>query len=202
MIEKNKLTYTKIQNLYKEKEYIFFDKGQYNLNLFAIRSNNIVADSFDDVFGIAYKDMNFMPQIFTCNCTTDPGKYYLKNLMDSGGAAIVVPGQYRNLWQIGTFYNKLALLQISPIKIYRDKNRDEILDLNPKSITEGIYGIFFHYHYQSETHAKYIEKSSAGCIVPQTFYDYRTIMELCVRQTQFKFGKNFTFTLFEENDIL
>lgn len=202
MINIKDLKYKDIKKIYNKKKYIFFDKGKYNLNLFAIRSNNRVSNSFDDYFGVAYIDINNKEQVFIFECTTDPGTYWLKNLMDIGGTAIIVPDQYRSLWKLGTFYKVLALIQINNIKIYRDGNKDDIIDIIPKSITEGIYGIFFHEHYQNKEIASYVEKSSAGCIVPKDRKDHRKIMHLCLEQIRQGLGTEFTFTLFEENDLL
>lgn len=200
MIDKIK-DYKQIYDLFKKYNYVFFNKKAYDLNIFAIRSKNRIADSFDDVLGCAYLDDSGKECLFKCWCTVDPGNYYLKNLMDSGGAAAIVPGQYKKVWQLGYFKGTHALMQIRPFHIFRDKNKDNILDFDKNTITSGIYGIFLHESFQKLEEAHNISNSSAGCVVPKIKKDYQNLIRLCYKQIYANLGDVFTFTLFDEDDL-
>ena len=49
------MTLAKVQEVFKEKNYAFFTKGNYNLNIIGVRSPNQVANSFDDYMLVIYK---------------------------------------------------------------------------------------------------------------------------------------------------
>ena len=53
MMQKNnfnieKITITQVREVMLKKHYSFFEKGDYNINIIGIRSENNVANSFDD----------------------------------------------------------------------------------------------------------------------------------------------------------
>ena len=52
------MTLAKVQEVFKEKNYAFFTKGNYNLNIIGVRSPNQVANSFDDYMLVIYKKNN------------------------------------------------------------------------------------------------------------------------------------------------
>ena len=82
----------------------------------------------------------------TWECTTDPGAYWLENPMNAGGTAILVPGQYRGVYKIDKhrgLYDALCQ-RGGTVKCYRDKNKDDVIDMDPDSVTEGMYGINLH----------------------------------------------------------
>lgn len=107
------------------------NSNDYNVNIWAIRSNNQVAGKFDD-YQVAFwlsPDNKWNIRIYTC--TTDPGDHYLLYPLNPRGTAIVVPGQYEGLWKLG--YHKgardhRALIQSNIISVIRDFNKDTILD--------------------------------------------------------------------------
>lgn len=172
--------------------------GEYNLNIFGIRSNSNSSVAFDDLLCVAYqhggKDM-----IYLCDCTLNPGTYWLQNLMDKGGAAIIKEGNYRGLFKKGYYLGKPSLLQVGLITVYRDGNRDSFIDLGGLQTT-GNYGIFMHEHHQGVNEAKEIGKSSAGCIVPKRNSDFYAVIDLCDKQIPI-WGNSFSFSLFTENDL-
>ena len=197
-------TQERIIDTYKRKGYLFFEKGYNNLNICAIRNKNRVANTFDDTLCILYRRPTTPVGKFEMvqfKCTVDPGSYYLKNLMDSGGAAGIKPGQYKKLWRLGYFHNYPALIQISAVEVFRDSNRDNILDYDESKTSVGNYGIFLHQHYQGVDTAKVVENSSAGCVVAEKISDFDKLISLCKLQSQSGQGDTFTFTLFDEADF-
>jgi hypothetical protein len=119
----------------------------------------------------------------------------MQNTMNKLGTACVVPGQYRGAWQIGDHHGKPALVQIKPVKTYRDNNKDGKLDLNEASITEGIYGINLH---RAGANSTNVDKWSAGCQVWSRDADFEEFMALCNKQVKVNGYKTFTYTLVEE----
>jgi hypothetical protein len=197
------LSLEKLILAYQKLQYPIFTKGNYNLNLFGIRHPNLQADQFDDVVGVFYRTEQQW-RIETFPATLDPGITYLQSPFSfesaQNGTFIIAPGFYPRLWTLGKFRNKNALLQINPVRGYRDKNRDAILDLDPKTITQGNYGILLHPHFQSVNIAKRVQNSSAGCIVTQINDDFERIITLCQRALQY-FPNHFSFAVFHFNQI-
>ena len=119
--------------------------------------------------------------------------------MNVNGTAIVVPGQYRSAYKRGTHYTYEALVQRgkNPIKIYRDRDKDEILDMDPDTIIEGHFGIIIH---KAGTDSSIVHKWSAGCQVFKTSSDFKDFMTLVNRAAKY-WGPTFTYTLLEEKDF-
>jgi len=129
------------------KGYKWFENGDYNLNIVGIRNSeteNQVTNKFDDCVTVSYKvdgEWNF----HCFKATTDPGTHWVENILNKDGVAILVPGQYRGSHTIGLHQSKYeALRQKKPLKVYRDKNKDDVYDLIEENIHEGIYGINIH----------------------------------------------------------
>lgn len=192
------LNYKQAKALFASKRYAFFT-GQYNLNIFGIRNRSNNSVYFDDWLYVVYQ-CDGVDKVFVCECTLNPGTYWLQNLMDKGGAAIIKEGQYRGVFKLGTYLNKPALLQVGLFTIYRDGNRDNVLDMDNKQTT-GNYGLFMHEHHQPIEDALVIGKSSAGCVVPKRNADFYRVIELCEKQIPI-WGNSYTFTVFTENDVL
>lgn len=160
-----------------------FDSGPYDLNLFGIRSPNRTADTFDDQIGCAYRETTGGHWIVEYwQGTTDPGAYWLREPMNVDGTAILVPGQYRSAWQIGLHRGSYeALVQIAPVKVYRDNNRDSILDhVAPEP---GLFGINIHASTRREGGTSTaVQKWSAGCQVHATEEGFSRMMSLARAQ--------------------
>jgi len=180
-----------IIDLYKSKNYRFFS-DPYSMNVYGIRSGKR-SNKFDDVLGVIYSD-GFNTFTREYPCTVDPGIPWLIAPMDPGGTAAIVEGQYRSLWRMGTFKGRRALIQITPIKVYRDNNRNQTFEYGT-NMTEGMYGIFLHPSFQGAD-ASEVDRSSAGCIVPRRDVDFEHFMQTLDLQVLAGLGNTFTFTLF------
>lgn len=199
---RNALTIDMIQEAYSNLGYTFFTKGNFNLNIFGIRDSDPNANKFDDIIGLAYKD-NDDWQLKLYNATTDPGSYYMQEeLLDSRGVAILVPGQYRGAYKLGKHRNQYpALVQYKELPVYRDKNRDNVHDFDPKTIVTGMYGINIH---RATANAKgksvQVDKWSAGCQVIAANDDWHEFYGIVINASK-RYGDKFTYTLFTEDQM-
>ena len=175
-----------------------FESGQYNINIIGVRSAHHEANRFDDVIHCVYKDESDEWVHKSWKCTTEPGKYWLENPTNVAGTAVLVPGQYRSVWKIDKHQGKYdALCQRNgKVKVYRDDNRDEIIDCDPATITEGFYGINIH---KAGAHSTQIDRWSAGCQVFANESDFDEFMVIC-RKAREKWGNAFSYTLILEDD--
>jgi len=179
----------------QSKGYKVFTDGDYNLNITGIRSPERVANAFDDRLCVTYK-LNDMWVTETFEITTDPGSPYLLKPINNYGCAILVPGQYRGAYSIGKHRGQyLALVQSGKVKVYRDNDRDNILDLDPETIQEGYFGINIHKRSgESDT----VNGASAGCQVFRYEHEFNRMMYLAQKQVSERGFKTFTYTLLEE----
>lgn len=195
----------KIELAVKSKGYVWFETGDYNLNIVGIRNSNIqnkVTNKFDDLVTLTYK-VNGITKYHEFDATTDPGRYWEKNLLNPNGVAILVPNQYRGSHTIGLHQGKYeALRQHKPVKVYRDRNKDGKFDMLEESIQEGIFGINIHRANSAEwSKSTQIDKWSAGCQVIAANQDFKKFMDL-VNKSANLYGKTFTYTLIESKDIV
>lgn len=196
------LTYN-FKKLFESKGYTWFDKGAYNLNIIGVRKrlyNNKVTNLYDDMLIVDYNtEVGHKRQLF--NITTKPGLYYMQKLGNPKGTAILVPNQYRGCWQIGLHQGKYkALVQRKPVAVYRDGNKDDVFDLEPVSIQNGLFGINIHRSNETWTRNT-IDQYSAGCQVFNNPIDFNAFLRLCEKQKA-RYGNSFTYTLINEEDMI
>lgn len=184
----------------KKKGYkVFSNEAGFDLNIVGIRTKELQANRFDDFITVFYRiHGEWLFNVF--KCTTDPGAYWLKNPMNVSGTAILKEGQYRRSHRIGKHKGKyIALVQNSPLTVFRDFNRDKVLNLKAGSEQTGMFGI--NIHRSSASHeSTQVDKWSAGC---QVFCDpnqFKFFINLC-KQGRDSFGNSFTYTLLNERDF-
>ena len=195
----NTITPETVIAAYENNKYPLFTKGEYNMNLFGIR-NEADRDSerFNDMIGLLYK-VNEKWVLKKYDATVDPSVQYRKNPMnEEAGTAIVVPGYYKKAFVVGLHRGKYeALRQNTPLKLYRDTNRDSKLDF--ENIHTEMAGINVHraaYNGKSE----FIGPHSAGCQVIADIEDFKEFMEL-INKSAAIFGKTFSYALFTESQF-
>ncbi len=193
----------KIQSYITAKEYKFFDTPdrKLNLNIIGVRRDNQGSNTFDDFLLVMYREEELMIS-HRWQATTDPGKYWLMNPMNPKGTAVLVPGQYRGTWQVGKHQGKYeALVQRKPVKVYRDNNKDEVIDYNNivTLVDEGYFGINIHRSNPYDQSYE-INKWSTGCQVFKKVGDFNSFMNLC-RDSAKIYGPKFTYTLIDEKDL-
>jgi len=179
----------------KSKGYVTFETKSWDLNIIGVRRSAGTPDRFDDAIFAVYKDDGGNLRMKKWTVTTDPGLYWMLNPMNVSGTACMVPGQYRGAWQIGDHRGKPALVQVRPIKMYRDRNRNEIYDFDPSTISEGLSGINLHRAGASSTR---VDKWSAGCQVWAKESEFEEFIELCRKQVNVNGYRTFTYTLLLE----
>lgn len=159
-----------------------------NFHLIGVRSNANIQNKFDDLFIVVNGD-----NIYCYSSTTNPGTFWLKNLMNPKGAALLKTGQYKDSFKLGLHRGKYqALIQAKPVAVYRDANRDDIAQ-ETKFIESGLFGINIH-RASSSTISQLIDKWSAGCQVINNPKDFDAVINECKLSKL----KLFTYTLLNE----
>jgi hypothetical protein len=197
----NKYSIDYVKQVLESKGYAFFTNGVYNLNIIGIRNPNLVANSFDDTMVVIYKfGGEWITKVYPI--TTDAGTYWLKNPMSNKGTAILVPNQYRGVYSIDLHNNKYnALCQRNgKVEVYRDNDKDLILDMDSAKIEKGMFGINIH-RSNPYGEASKVDKFSAGCQVFKNVKDFNEFMEIC-QKSKALWGNSFTYTLIKESDLL
>ena len=193
------------KTVFENKGYAFFEKGDYNLNIIGVRNASGDASKFDDFLKILYKvNGQWICDVYPA--TTEPGtsilKRPLKGLRDKG-TAILVPGQYRSVYKVGTHGGKrkyTALVQRNgPVEVYRDNNRDSKPDVKSTPREKGMFGINIHRHWGPDER-EYTGGVSAGCQVLQSSKDFYELMETSNISAD-RWGNKFTYTLIMEQDL-
>jgi len=178
--------------------YKVFTSGPYDLNLFGIRAPDSRANTFNDFMGCAYQNENMSWVVEYWEATCDPGTYWLENYNEENvsGTAILIPGQYRNVYKIdkhaGAYY---ALCQrAGNVSVWRDSNRDKRLNWSGDE-HEGYYGINLHHASYTGT-SKFVNKWSAGCQVIANIEHFNRMMELArLQQEHHPTWTTYTYTL-------
>ena len=183
-----------------DKDYVYFNKGKYNLNIIGVRrADTKVTNQFDDYIVVEYIDMYGIKTREVFAATTDPGLSSITNPISSKGCAILAPGQYRSCWKLGYHKGKYeAIVQYKPVKVYRDNNKDAVYDFDSKTIEEGIFGINIH---KAGDNSTIVNGWSAGCQVLARRKDFDKLMKLAHYQISQGHGKLFTYTLINEEDL-
>jgi len=175
-------------------------EGEMNLNLFGIRKAETRAGKFDDVIGCAWQERGVW-HLEEWPATTDPGAYYLEHPLNVDGAAILARGHHPGAWQIGRHRGKYeALVQTAgPVRVWRDSNKDAILDWGHGLGTPGWYGINIH-RAGARGRTNDVGRFSAGCQVLQVADDLKRLLQLYMASSH-RYGKRISYTLIDEADL-
>jgi hypothetical protein len=198
---KNKMSIEYLQSIMQGLGYAFFTKGNYNVNIIGVRNPNLVANSFDDTMLMAYKFADRWV-LKEWQITTDAGSYWLKHPMNTKGTAILVPNQYRGVYKIdGHGVSKYSALcqRNGEVQVWRDDNKDQILDFDDVTKEWGYFGINIH-RSNPYSESNVVEKWSAGCQVFKKVEDFNEFMLIC-NKARDEWGNSFTYTLLNEKDL-
>lgn len=175
----------------EEAGYVIFPSKDdtFLLNITGWRNLDGEVDKFDDWITLSWGVDNqwFMHRY---PATTVPGRYWLENLMNPKGAAILAPGQYFDAYEQGLHKGKPALVQVAPVKVFRDSNRDDRIDCSDKTLESGLFGLNIH---RAGWSSKVVGKWSAGCQVFQHEESFEQFLRICRYST----SKRFTYSLVE-----
>lgn len=194
----NNPTFEQLQTAVERCGFRWFNRGDYNINIVGVRSHDARSNRFNDYLCVAFY-MAGEPHLYCFEATTDPGVYWRKNPMHIDGSAIVKPGQYPSLWQLGLHQGKYrALVQRGPVTVYRDNNRDTVVDAKGTEQT-GLFGINLHRAAEAGKSDR-VGKWSAGCQVIACSVDYQLLLALCSQAAK-RYGNGFTYTLLTEAQL-
>ena len=106
--------------------------------------------------------------------TSELGKFYTNNPMNSDGGARIAFGFYEGCWSLGYHFKQKALVQVDNIKVYRDFNKDG--KRTGDKVYTGLFAINQHTTGNNSSAAApdTIDHWSAGCLVGKhasTHYD-------------------------------
>ena len=186
-----------------------YTSGDYNLNLFGIRSSDTSSGTFNDLLGCAYKaDNQWHVRYWAATC--DPGIYYRENPMNVKGTAILMPGQYKSVYKIdghGRTKYKALCQRNGSVRVWRDNDRNSELD-HGVAQDEGWHGINLHASsvrpYEEDRDrdpdTSSVNRWSAGCQVHATTTGFREMMSLAHKQIEVhpNWEPAFTYTLVDE----
>jgi len=190
-------TLDNVQEAMVRKGYAWFCRPD-SINLVGIRHPDPLSNGFNDWMTCTWCDEWGHWTFRKWRCTTDPGRYYRENPLNVRGSAIVVPGQYRGAYTLGLHKGYEAIVQAKPISVWRDNDKDEILDWEGNTHS-GVYGINIHRANANST-SQNVDRWSAGCQVLANPHDYAELLAI-VKRSCSHFGTHFTYTLLEGSDL-
>jgi hypothetical protein len=193
------ITLADVKAVMMERGYQVFGNGA--PNIVGIRSSDRDGEDFDDTCFVWWNDQD-KEEVHQYTITTNPGTYYLKNpISGATGTAILVPGQYKDCWELGSHKGKQrALIQTcGQVRVYRDKNKDGVLNMDASTIDTGYFGI--NLHHGSLNDPDVIGQWSAGCQVWK-FHDAHEKLMNKFRELskQYHFNR-FSYTLLDQSDF-
>lgn len=177
----------------------------WNINIVGIRADSVIPDKFDDWL-VVFHRFNGEWESRYYQITTDPSPYYLRNPINPVGAAILKEGQYKSCYALdihkrGKLGAHKALCQVKgSVTVYRDNNRDGLLNMNNATVQTGSFGINIHRGPRNGQWSEDNINYSAGC---QVFADDRKFDEflLICEHAASSFGNVFTYSLLNERDL-
>ena len=116
----------------------------------------------------------------------------------SKGVAILVEGQYKDVYKIDLHKNRYEALcqRGGTVKVYRDNDKDAEHDMDKATIEEGWFGINIH-RARDEAYTEQVNGWSHGCQVFADDDDFEEFMDLCHKHKEL-YGNSFTYTLLKE----
>lgn len=186
-----------IKKAFAKKGYTF-RSGEYQLNIIGIRNDNAKPNSFDDTLCVLFRDEYGDEVLLTFPATTDPGSYWLAHPMNVKGTAIMMEGQYKDVYKVGVHKTYKALQQIGKIRFVRDGNKDNVLDFDAATKIEDIIGANIH-HAAAKENSVTVDKWSAGCQVIQK--GWQEFIELCDKARLITERNRFDYTLLNVKDL-
>lgn len=129
--------------------------------------NNDAEDKYNDLMLAATVNGKGVVKLFKpIVCTTEPGRYYTRNRLNSAGAArLAIDYKHKSAWMKGSHKGQThTLVQIGgPVVVYRDGNED--FQRTGDETMSGYFGINIHKNDTNSGTPSSIGRWSAGCIV-------------------------------------
>ncbi len=188
------ITIESLKNTITSLKYKWFDDKP---NIIGVRTNIIVSNLFNDYIFYVYNN-----KLSCWIITTEPGVDALITPLNPLGAAVLKPGQYIDSWELGFHKQRpdhKALIQIKPVSVYRDNDKDALAE-STSVITTGNFGINIHGTKPGRDRND-IGAFSAGCNVFRNWKDKEEFIKLCEAAKAVTNNK-FTYTLLTEDQLL
>lgn len=127
------------------------------------------------------------------DATTEPGIYWTQHPMNANGAARIAFNQYK-AWVVGTHLAGTssaheALVQVEPVTVHRDLNRD--YQRTGDALDTGLFGINQHWGYDAPKDN--LGNTSAGCLVGRTKDGHREFMQLMKSDPRYQANAAYRF---------
>lgn len=199
----------------KRLKYAFFEKGDFNLNIIAVRENDIFENAFSDTLYIAYK-VKGVWQLLTLPWTTLAGTLGIggeqnpltgaQTTTGIDGTAVILEGQYRGVYKFVDSYTGWLWYpyfdQIKDMKYLRDNDKNGVVTRAGK-VYEGNYKTNMHRMSNNGIPSRFVNfwnvGWSQGCQGnPEP--EFRKLL-FAVREAVKLYGDIFTCTLLHRNQI-
>jgi hypothetical protein len=177
-----------------------WNSGAGAINIVGVRNTyDSNSNKFNDLICVAYASERLGHTVLICEGTTDPGVYWRSNLANVSGTAVLVRGHHKRLWKLGKHQGKYtALVQQSPVTVWRDSNRDRFIDIGEAQQT-GMFGINLH-RANEFVESTLVDKWSAGCQVVASPKQFAQLVWLAAEHARL-FGNSFDYTLLHDSDV-
>jgi hypothetical protein len=206
----------KTRAIFNKKNYAFFEKGAFNLNIIGIRENDIFENTFSDTLNVIYKNKAGDWQILETPWTTlagtkgHGGEQSPLTGRETGtgvdGVAVLCEQQIRGGFKFVNSFKGFTrypyLDQIKPALYYRDNDKDG--KITKGLVYPGNYKTCIHRMSDNDVQSKEINSDfvvwSQGCSgSPEP--DFKKFVNL-VRGSALFYGNIFTYTILHRNDFL
>ena len=199
--------YTKdlIQKAVLYKGYDWFSDDKNSINIVAIRlisESRFEPNAFTDLLTLCYKTAEFSGHsqwaYRAWPVTTAPGECYMNGHGPQSDTAVLVPGQYKNCYALGTRNGTdQSMLQVRPVRVFRAAKRNNGYNMN--FVEEGLFDIDIH---KSAPRSLTCVNGTIprGCTIFQSFADFDAFMQIC-RAAAPMCDNKFTYTLLEADDV-
>lgn len=193
------MLYDRIKALLRQHGFKLFTRP-YELNIVGLRNRRRRANQFDDELHVFYHLPTGQVKYHRFICTTDPGVFWLENPMTGRGTAILKQGQYPDAYALGLHRGKTpALVQVKPVTVLIDNDRNALLDFRSKVEETGLFGINIHPAYGPEPR-RAVDRNSAGCQVVAANNDMALLLQLAERHKEL-YGNHFTYSLLDFREL-
>lgn len=146
-------------------------------------------NEFNDLRVVIRIGAEGMPKIANLwEATTEPSRRWTEDPMNPAGAARIKFGQYK-AWALGTHHTHEALVQVAPVTVCRDANKD-YRRVGDRQDT-GLFGINQHWGYDLPRND--LGSSSAGCLVGRTTAGHREFMRIVKADARFRANPAYRF---------
>lgn len=194
-------THLEIISTFNKKNYPL-NQGINSINIFGIRNSDPNSNSFDDTVGILYRMSQNSWAVYQYPATTDPGLFYREHPINPNGTAIIIPGNYIDVYKVGLHEGYEAMEQISAISYIRDNNKNKVLDFLYKLATFKIFKEIGKTNiHHAGVNSTQVDNWSAGCQVLAKLSDFIDFMNIVKSSIQYKTTNKFSYTLFEIEDF-